>query len=662
MRKIRRYFGIILCLPILSLLCNSLGLEAIADDQPSPLSNADIIRFTEMRQSGCTIAVTIVRNQTDFHFTDAELKALQSKHVDDSVMIEMLASFHRGGKPGALTAAGQALCTQAGQPSQVSAAQWQTINPAQPADKVAAPQSPPAPKTPQSNAQKNKNQPPPPIAPGQANIQPPSQPVPPAPAPPSQPASPIRSAEAENTRLLASAMDLQTTIQVRSNKDDPSPCADDDKLCIPIDWQQKNSGGKKGNVIQSSGTYRFHIIKLNTPLYQYVVQGQSNVNAPGNDLQLLVDAMASAKQLLATGQQAQAAQAALQAPAKFGATTAEAKSTAAELATCSLDPALNAANGNLQALQTSLTNFLPQRTDKGVPSVPLDQTVQQWLDVLGTFNSLADSVKHLQDELKTASPGCTTEQTLAAAGLITNQFPTMRTKIEAIDIRIHDPHTADRNQYCDRTAGCSVSVSEFSGSEATLIAQGNPYPFVYTPFYSQLSVSAGFLLTTLQARTYSSRTAPDPNNAGQTLNVLGVDGGSGVRPALVAMLNYHIPWEWTDRINQGVAISSGPVIEVANGQADTSKFGLFAGVSFHLWNRFLVSPGVHVGEFADFPQGFTHAGQVIPANVGTPTPTKRYTAKFAFAITYNVKDLSVGNNNAQSQKTNGSKPAPTPAK
>lgn len=57
--------------------------------------------------------------------------------------------------------------------------------------------------------------------------------------------------------------------------------------------------------------------------------------------------------------------------------------------------------------------------------------------------------------------------------------------------------------------------------------------------------------------------------------------------------------------------------------------------------------GTHVGEFADFPQGFTHAGQVIPSGTGTPTPTKRYTARLAFGITYTLKDLSTSGDNAQ---------------
>jgi hypothetical protein len=71
-------------------------------------------------------------------------------------------------------------------------------------------------------------------------------------------------------------------------------------------------------------------------------------------------------------------------------------------------------------------------------------------------------------------------------------------------------------------------------------------------------------------------------------------------------------------------------------------------------------------EFADFPQGFTQAGQVIPPNTGTPTATKRYTARFAFAITFKVKDLgstnskNVTDNSTKEQKTPSSQPKKSP--
>jgi hypothetical protein len=118
---------------------------------------------------------------------------------------------------------------------------------------------------------------------------------------------------------------------------------------------------------------------------------------------------------------------------------------------------------------------------------------------------------------------------------------------------------------------------------------------------------------------------------------LRVDYGAGIRPALVALLTGNIPHLNTK--NYGLGVSGGLVFDVSNGKADTSRFGFFGGPSVRLTPWIYLTPGVHFGEFADFPQGFTHPGQVIPANTGTPTPTKRYTGRFAFSITFKIKDL-----------------------
>jgi len=173
-----------------------------------------------------------------------------------------------------------------------------------------------------------------------------------------------------------------------------------------------------------------------------------------------------------------------------------------------------------------------------------------------------------------------------------------------------------------------------------------------------LSSSAGFLLTELQARAYSSVTAPDPSDPTKTQNVLKVDDGAGIRPALTVLLTGNVPQvNWH---NVGLGVSAGPVFDISNGKADTSRLGFFGGLSLRLTPWIMLTPGVHVGEYADYPQGFTHAGQVIPPNTGTPNPTKRYTARFAFAITWKIKDLgaatSQGGQAQQSQPAN-QKPA-----
>jgi hypothetical protein len=152
----------------------------------------------------------------------------------------------------------------------------------------------------------------------------------------------------------------------------------------------------------------------------------------------------------------------------------------------------------------------------------------------------------------------------------------------------------------------------------------------------------------LHARSYSSVTAPDPADPTKTNNVLSVDGGGGARPALAALLNYHIPSLSTRRV--GLAVSAGPLFDIANGKADTSHFGFFGGPSLHLWNRLYLTPGIHFGEFADLPLGFSQAGQPIPTGMGTPAARKRYTAHFAFGITFKASELGIGSVNSDSGK------------
>jgi hypothetical protein len=206
----------------------------------------------------------------------------------------------------------------------------------------------------------------------------------------------------------------------------------------------------------------------------------------------------------------------------------------------------------------------------------------------------------------------------------------------------------------DSTEGYDVVVQETLGGKPTTAAAKT---YHLDPGRKILTASAGFVLTTLHARSYSSVTAPDPADPTMTKNVLGVDGGGGVRPALAALLNYHVACLL--RCQVGLAISAGPLFDIANGKADTSHFGFFGGPSVHLWNRLYLTPGIHVGEFADYPLGFSQAGQPIPTGMGTPVARKRYTAHFAFGITFKASELGIGSGNSDSgKKTPATQPKP----
>jgi hypothetical protein len=160
-------------------------------------------------------------------------------------------------------------------------------------------------------------------------------------------------------------------------------------------------------------------------------------------------------------------------------------------------------------------------------------------------------------------------------------------------------------------------------------------------------------VTRLPARSYASATAPDPADPTKARNVLRVDNNDGLRTTLAALLTANAPW--VNSRNLGLGVSAGPVFDISSGRADTSRFGFFGGLSLRVTPWAFLTPGFHFGEFADFPQGFTRPGQVIPDNTGTPTANKRYTARFAFGVTFKLKDLGSplgGSSNAQSGTSN----------
>jgi len=160
-------------------------------------------------------------------------------------------------------------------------------------------------------------------------------------------------------------------------------------------------------------------------------------------------------------------------------------------------------------------------------------------------------------------------------------------------------------------------------------------------------------------------TAPTGMTSPATQNVLGVNYRNGPQVALVGLVNFNlpdIPWFNNNVIplngrNYGLAISAGPTYGLTNGKSDASRIGFFGGISVHLWNQFFLTPGVNVGQFSDFPQGYTGPGQVIPPNIGTPIGVNRITTRFAFGITYKIKDF--GSTATKSNTDNATSGNPT---
>jgi hypothetical protein len=161
--------------------------------------------------------------------------------------------------------------------------------------------------------------------------------------------------------------------------------------------------------------------------------------------------------------------------------------------------------------------------------------------------------------------------------------------------------------------------------------------FVVSPASTVLTLSSGFGATWLEGRAYVAASAPGANPGDANRTLLRVDG-TGVRPAVPALLNYQLPiptnGDW------GFAISSGPVFAFNSGTSNSSSLGVFVGGSVHLLHRFYITPGLHLGEFADYPTGFSEPDQPVPANFGELVPMKRWTMRFALMFTYRTLDLS----------------------
>jgi hypothetical protein len=179
---------------------------------------------------------------------------------------------------------------------------------------------------------------------------------------------------------------------------------------------------------------------------------------------------------------------------------------------------------------------------------------------------------------------------------------------------------------------------------------------VYEPRSTTISASGGFLISMLPAPTYARGSSPD----GTT--VLVVNDTGPVRTAFTALVNVKVrgPWVFShicpsDDSAFGCAISVGPAFQLGSNNQSASRLGLIAGWSFQLWRYLYVTPAAHIGEYDNFPAGFTHAGQVIPPTfTGQLQPTKRTTVRFALGLTFKGWDLLHKNSTSQGTTKSGS--------
>jgi hypothetical protein len=160
-----------------------------------------------------------------------------------------------------------------------------------------------------------------------------------------------------------------------------------------------------------------------------------------------------------------------------------------------------------------------------------------------------------------------------------------------------------------------------------------------------LTLSVGVMGTTLPYRTYTSQSVPAGTS---TQNVLAVSGASGWTPEGLALFNYKL-FTIDKGPLFGLSASTGPVFKFG-GTPSVSNFGWFTGVSVSIWRRLFITPGMHFGQFADFPLGFA-SGSVIPPNFGNLTPVTRWSSRFGVGVTFQTNSLTKSNSSTPTSTT-----------
>lgn len=385
---------------------------------------------------------------------------------------------------------------------------------------------------------------------------------------------------------------------------------------VTVHW----GGGASQSHLRGSGNYCFTLDQVNRILYDYTFSGTVPA-VQETPLDLLSDAISSITSFGSGGQ------------------TPTKSPTPTPACSVSLDASLSAVTSAAAQLNTAISGLDPGKDSSGkVNSGVRYETTKALLDktVTPAFDTLQTAIGVLIQQMgtdPTVAAGCA--DTFGQAEAVIFSYVTVRSQYQTLIAREQAAQVAEYEQNLEEYSPFSLAVSETANGAQTN-ASSETYNF--DPLYSLLTSSAGFMITSLPSRSYTTATAPDPSNpTTATQDVLVVNNLRGIRPTVDALINVNVPW--TNWQSTGFGFSVGPVYDISNGKANTSNLGLFGGISWRLTDYFYLTPGFHVGQFADFPQGFTHSGQVIPPNTGTPTAVNRYTARFGVSLTFKLKDL-----------------------
>jgi hypothetical protein len=584
---------------LLTLFAIGPQLGVVAADQLSTLTNDSIQQMMRWHISSAEIIATIDRNDTQFDLSASTIASLKAAGVEDSVLEAMWKATLKSSKT------------------------------AKPLTETAAPPT-------------RKD---------------------PAKEPPSAPAN---NTPAHSEARLAEAKIVQAKTGLIIPYDSPCPLSVGGKVPqrhIQLDW---NSGSIDPNRVNYSGSTCFEVFNFNDILYSPSFT-LTEKPVSGNAIDLLTDAINSV-QGINFGAKSSTDGSKVSSKAKTSGTV----SLVAPSCPSSLQDNVKSAIATSALLQAALSQLDPGKDKSGnINLVPLSTSQSKWQDIPRAYESFQAAVSNVIRDLNDKDADVCTDELLAAA--------------ESVVIEVYLPLQVSYPLYASHADAKSSHVVRYtadlgstSGYDLTVKAT---YPagevsngtkiFSLSAGRKIASASGGFLITQIPARSYSSVTSTTGATPPTTQNVLGVNYGKGPQVALVGLVNFNLPDIPLNNgkviplngRDYGLALSAGPTYGLTNGSSDVSKVGFFGGISIHLWNQFFLTPGVHVGQFSDFPQGYTGAGQVIPTNAGTPQGVTRFTTRFAFGITYKIKDFGATttktSNDSTTTKDSGTQPQPT---
>ena len=293
------------------------------------------------------------------------------------------------------------------------------------------------------------------------------------------------------------------------------------------------------------------------------------------------------------------------------------------------------------------------------PSVSAEDTKAAW----ALIHLEAGALKQSIDEY---TKSCTLAGTAAEA--IAKMNANLARIEELYKLVENRPHAIDLEVELLGGAEYKFKVVERYNGAITINGE---YEFKCKVESSALVLSMGGLLSGVASQTYRVQQVPKvasaapgqpPTTLSESYPALVVDG-TKTNFSGTALLNYHLPFSRKTRPGLfDLYLSSGPTYKFGS-TPDVSNFGFFAGLSLGVNRRLMLTPGFHVGQFADFPLGFS-SGSFVPPNYSPlpPTPIKRWTARFGFSISYRVNSLgTAAPDTPKPAATPGSNNAGTPA-